>query len=331
MKSIFYLLLLACMLVTVMACTIGISPIPTPSPVQASSPVRGVFEGLTPCSHLTRPLPQIPADTNCEQMIWKFVLYQDPDTGTPMTYTLNSAYGVPQQGTNELAGGGTPIAMQGQWAILTGIQRDPSAVVYQLNPDNPQTAVSFLKMSDDVLHVLHSDQTLMVGNGAWSYTLNRTDNRIPTQTNDQAAAAPAAATRPPLPPMPPDSSVLGVFEGRTPCHELVFEFTNIAPTSGCTRIKWRLTLYQDQNTGTPSTYLYQGTTTLREGTWTAIQGTENDPDAVIYQLHLDTSQQAVSFLKADENHLFLLDRDLNFLVGDALSSYTLSKRDKGVQ
>jgi len=264
-------------------------------------------------------------------MIWKIVLFQDPGANTPTTYTLNSAYGVPQQGTPGLAGGGTPITMEGRWAVVKGTRQDPDAVVYQLNPDDPQKAVSFLKMNDDLLHVLTHDKTLMVGNGAWSYTLNRTNNRIPPQANEQADPAPEASTRPPIPPMPIDSSVLGVFEGRTPCHDLVFEFTNIAPYSGCTKIKWRLTLYQDLTTGAPSTYLYQGTTTIREGTWTIARGTDSDRDAIIYQLHLIRSQQPVSFLKADENHLYLLDRALTFLVGDALFSYTLSRTAASAQ
>jgi hypothetical protein len=45
----------------------------------------------------------------------------------------------------------------------------------------------------------------------------------------------------------------------------------------------------------------------------------------VYQLQLEDSQRPVSFLKADENHLFLLDEDLNLLVGNALFSYTLSR------
>jgi hypothetical protein len=35
----------------------------------------------------------------------------------------------------------------------------------------------------------------------------------------------------------------------------------------------------------------------------------------------------VSLLKADENHLFFLDRELSLLVGNALFSYTLSRID----
>jgi hypothetical protein len=93
-------------------------------------------------------------------------------------------------------------------------------------------------------------------------------------------------------------------------------------------MKSRLTLYQDPTTGAPTTYVYLGTTTIREGTWSILQGTKNDPEAVVYQLNLDGSQQPVFFLKADENHLFLLDRSGDLLVGNAFFSYTLSRTDK---
>jgi hypothetical protein len=330
MKSHFNLLLWAGILLTVTACTtvspqtIIPSPIQTPSSIPTGPNVRAVFEGITPCSRETRPLPQIPADTNCEQMIWKIILYQDSATGTATTYTLESAYGVPQPNTPGLAGGGTPIAMEGKWAIVKGTKTDPETEVYQLHSEDSQIAVSFLKMSEDILHVLNRDQTMMVGNGAWSYTLNRTDNQIATPVNEPARPGPES-TRPPIPPVPAGSSVLGAFEGRLPCHDIVFEMLEITPYPGCAKLKTRVTLYLAQNTGTPSTYMSMGTSTIQEGTWTIIQGTENDPDAVIYQLDLGDSQQPASFLRADDNHLYLLDRARNLLVGNALFSYTLSR------
>jgi hypothetical protein len=54
---------------------------------------------------------------------------------------------------------------------------------------------------------------------------------------------------------------------------------------------------------------------------------DGDPEAVIYQLAVDDAQQPVSFLKIDENHLFLMDRAMNLLVGNELFSYTLSRTD----
>jgi hypothetical protein len=329
MKSRFHSFLGAALLLAVTACTPAIAQTPTttPPPSPAGSSLHGVFEGITACSAQTRPLSQIPTDTDCELMTWKVILYQDSGTGMPSTYTLESAYGASQANTTSPAGGGTPIAMEGNWEIVKGTKTDPEADVYQLYAKDSQIAVSFVKLSEDLLHVLTSDRTLMVGNAAWSYTLNRTDNRTPVPLDGPVSPGPEA-TRPPIPAAPADSSVLGVFEGRLPCHEVAYVALDIAPFPGCLKLKSRLTLYVDQATGAPSSYMYMGTSTIREGTWTILQGMEGDPEAVVYQLQLDASKGPVSFLKADENHLFLLDRDLKLLVGNALFSYTLSRIEK---
>lgn len=332
MKSHFHLFLLIALPLAVTACTPSVvqTPTGTPPPAPAGSSVHSVFEGITACSSLTRPLPQIPEATDCELMIWKIIFYQDAATDTPTTYILESSYGPSQANTTGPAGGGTPISMEGAWEIVKGTKTDPDADVYQLYSEDSQVAVAFVKISEDILHILNRDKTLMVGNAAWSYTLNRTDNRPLIEMNGPVGSGPEA-TRPPTPTMPPDSSVLAVYEGRSPCHEIVFEILKIAPYPNCLKIKMRLTLYQDQETGVPNSYMVMGTSTIRQGTWTILQGTPSDPEAVVYQLHLDGSQGPVSFLKADENHLFLLDRDLNLLVGNALFSYTLSRVEEPAQ
>jgi hypothetical protein len=326
----FLSVLLAFTLLAMPACANANSPVnmmPSPVPPQGSE-ILGVFQGNTPCSAQARPLPQIPADTDCEQMIWRLVLYQDPQTKAPRTYQLNSAYGLPKPNTNDLVGGGTPIVMEGVWTITTGTKIDPQATIYQINPDDPQTTAYFLKVNENLLHVLSSDKTLLVGNGAWGYTLNRTDNQSPTQPADPNSL-PEPPTRPPVPPMPAGSSVFAVFDGRTPCDDVVVEFTKTASAHDCLKIKWRLTFYQDSATGAPSTYLFMGTSMFREGTWEIVHGLESDPDAVIYQLHLDDGQLPVSFLSVDENHLYLMDRSMRLLVGNELFSYTLSRVDPG--
>lgn len=216
------------------------------------------------------------------------------------------------------------MSMDGTWSIVKGTTADPEADVYQLHAEDSQVVVSFAKMSDDILHVLNRDKTLMVGNAAWSYTLNRTDNRPPIEMDGPVGSGPEA-TRPPIPTTPLGSSVLAVYEGRTPCQEIVFEILKLAPFPNCLKVKSRLTLYVDEVTGAPGSYMYMGTSTIREGAWTILEGTKDDLDAVVYQLYLQGSKEPVSFLKADENHLFLLDRDLNLLVGNALFSYTLSR------
>ena len=332
MKSHFNLFLRVATLLILTACAPSIIQTPTTAPpaTPAGSSLRAVFEGTTACSSQTRPLSQIPEDTDCELMIWKIMLYQDAATGEPTTYALESTYGPSQPNSLGPAGGGTLISMEGNWSIVKGTKTVPDAEVYQLYSEDSQVAVSFVKMSDDILHVLNRDQTLMLGNAAWSYTLNRTDNRPPLEMDGPIGSGPEA-TRPPIPTMPAGSSVLGVYEGRSPCHEIVFEILNVAPYPNCLKVKSRLTLYQDQETGAPSSYMLMGTSTIREGTWTILEGTKADPDAIVYQIYLDDSQEPVSFLKADDNHLFLLDRDLNLVVGNALFSYTLSRIEESAQ
>ena len=332
MKHLFSLILSAVMLWTVTACANVSTQMSTPTSAprgSETSKIYGVFQANTPCSAQARPLPQIPVGTECEQMKWNLVLYQDPQTGAPSTYQLNSSYGLAKPNTNDLIDGGTPVEMEGKWTITTGTKSDPGATVYQLNANDSQTTVSFLKVSDDMIHVLSSEKTLLVGNGAWSYTLNRMDNQSPTEIMEESRPDPP--TRPPEPAMPAGSSVFGVFDARTPCHEVVLEFTKTESFPGCLKIKWRLTLYQNSTTGEPSTYRFMGTSQFREGSWRIINGMNGDRDAVVYQLQPDDTEESFSFLKVDDNHLYLMDREMNLLVGNELFSYTLNRVEPGIQ
>jgi hypothetical protein len=324
MKTYLNVFLAASILLALAACSIA-----TTTPTLPTGPgVLGVFAGTTPCSRLTRPLPQIPADSDCNQMNWRIVLYRDPATGEPATYELSSAYGVSKQGTPDLVWGGTHIDMAGTWEIRKGTQSDPAATVYRLDQADPPASVSFVKISDDIIHLLDGDGALVIGNGAWAYTLNRVDPRIPSQADHSADNPPQGPTRPPTPPPPAGESVLGVFDGRTPCDELLLEFTKSSP--GCLKIKWRLTLYQDRDTGAPGTFLYMGTSYFTQGTWTILRGTRRDPDAIVYRFDPDHSQESLFLLRVDENHLFMLDQNLDFLVGNVYLSYTLSRTDQTV-
>lgn len=328
MKSHINFLLSVLVLTTITACMSAVTPTPFHAPTtstmeQAKHKIFGVFEGITPCSNLTRPLPQIPMDSDCEQMIWKIILYQDPVSGIPTTYKLDSAYGLPQQNTNGLAGGGAQIVMSGSWEIIKGNAVHPNAIIYRLNATSTEDSVSFIKINDDILHVLSHDGTLLVGHGAWSYTINRTDT-YPYQGISNPDSAPVSKTPLVTPTPSPGSSLLGVFEGRTPCHELVFEMIALQAYERCLKIKLKLTLYLDAS-GAPYPYILQSTSTIQTGTWKITQGTKTDADAIIYQLYSAESQNPISFLKADDNHLFLLGQNTSLLVGNALFSYTLSR------
>jgi hypothetical protein len=304
----------------------NVTPVPpTVFPAElAAQPVLGVFEGITPCSSTNPPLPQIPEDTTCEMMIWSLTLHQNPATGKPTTYKLVSAYGLPQQNTRGLQGGGTALNLEGKWTIIQGAKADPDAVVYQLNPDVQEDMVNFIKLDENLLHVLTADKRLMVGNAGWSYTLNRTDKRVVSAP--AAASAEATPQTTPLTTIPGETADSAVFEGRIPCVDILRTIFNIS-TSGCPGVKLRLTLHQHVETRTPTTYELESTQYRAEGTWVIFRGSQTDRDALVYQLNVDGSQPALYLLSADEQHLFFLDSELRLMVGDAQMSYTLSRVD----
>lgn len=142
-----------------------------------SSSVLGVFVASTPCSQGTRPIPGMPVNTACELIKWRLTLFQDETKKTPISYKLHCVYGLPKQGTTGFIGGGNEIEMEGKCTITKGMAANPDAIVYQLTDSKTNKTISFLKLNDDLLHLLDSDRRLMIGSAAWSYTLNRMDNR----------------------------------------------------------------------------------------------------------------------------------------------------------
>ena len=136
------------------------------------------------------------------------------------------------------------------------------------------------------------------------------------------------------------SSVLGVFEGTSPCDEVSRKPLQIPATSNCEMIKWNLTLFQTPGSLDPSTYelnlaygmaqpntnglINGGTRVARIGRWTTTRGARTDSYATV-ELVGEGSQGSMSFLKLDHNLLHLLDSNGNLAVGNGGWSYTLSR------
>jgi hypothetical protein len=135
-------------------------------------------------------------------------------------------------------------------------------------------------------------------------------NRTPLPASDQSLAAAA------------DSTVEGVFEGRTPCAPIATEFTGF-PAAGCEKIKWEITLYRNAATREPRSYRYRGTRTSHNGAWSVSRGVASNPSATVYELRYASG--ILRLLAADENVLLLMDADRKLLIGDASWSYTLNR------
>ena len=118
--------------------------------------------------------------------------------------------------------------------------------------------------------------------------------------------------------------VYGVFAGRTPCQEFIKEL-NLDANPNCIKRKMYIKLYQDPVTGKPTTYETKGMGKWSgKGKWFILQGTPTDPRATVFQIELD-AKTSLFLLKGDDNVLFILDRNKNFLTGNAKFSYTLNR------
>jgi hypothetical protein len=145
--------------------------------------VFAVFAGTTPCSNVIRPVHKIREEPDCNMVEclcamveWKLILYQDPVTRELTYYKLSSTNRFIVKGTNMYSQPGTKTESEGKCTIVRGSKTNPLAILYRLNPDKPAITIDFLRLSDNLLHILDHDGKLMIGNEFWSYTLNRVPN-----------------------------------------------------------------------------------------------------------------------------------------------------------
>jgi hypothetical protein len=118
-----------------------------------------IFEGRTPCLVFAGE-NNLTVASDCFKLKWKLLLNRDPKTRQPTTYLL--------QRTNT-----REKDISGKWTIIKGSPSNPNALILLLDPDNPENKISLLVGDDNVLFFLNRDNQLYVGNGDFSFTLNK--------------------------------------------------------------------------------------------------------------------------------------------------------------
>lgn len=283
------------------------------------------FEATTPCGEEIKQMLGIPGNAECEMMKWSLSLYRD-DKNLPSTFDLTCTYGSAKQGTRGFKEGAKTTELKGKWTIKKSKDADGDKDLITLVPANASVSLTFLQASENILHLLKKDGAPMVGDAAWSYTLNNT-NPVVTPAGKLVAKELRSTG------IVSANDTAAVFVGRTPCNESLRKLHNIT-ADGCNLIKCKLILLQDSKTQSPSTFtiqtIYVGKGDNRysvAGKWKLMQGVPSDPRAIVYQLLPDTHQPGheILLLKAGDNILFFIDRDSQLMVGNDYCSYTLNK------
>jgi hypothetical protein len=136
--------------------------------LDSDSATVGVFIARTPCNSALREIQNISAE-GCQIIKCQLTLYQDVKTHSPTTFHLYTIY---------VGKGDTKYSTRGKWSAKRGAYQNPSAIVYQLEPDSGklENSLLLLKLDNNILVFLDSDRNPMVGNNYASYTLNISKN-----------------------------------------------------------------------------------------------------------------------------------------------------------
>jgi hypothetical protein len=233
---------------------------------------------------------------------------------------LDIIFGISQPHTLEFKGGAETRTFEGDYLISENKQENIQGEIIHLISDKLPGEISLVKLNENLLHLLTPENHLVVGNGGWSYTLNRKDPL------DQTSSLPHLTDQSNS---PIDSLQLVIFEGRTPCLDFAKDHNwSVAP--GCFKLKWKLILNKDPHTFLPTTYQLRRVIDNQphetEGKWTLVKGTTTDPNAMIYQLDPDKGVESISLLAGDENVIFFLNKKLDLYVGNGDFSFTLNRR-----
>ena len=250
------------------------------------------YTASTPADPLVRTFLGISLTDSIDFIRWNL-------TFSDNQYTLQCNYGIGKNNTNGFINGGEKLSLSGKFKK----EHNNYLLI------NGRQALKLAILNTNLLHILNTDNSMLKGNGGWSYALN---NMTPVANAQTAIVSPKVILK--------DSMS---FEGRTPCGVPGI----IAPGMECYKLKWYIVLYGDSQKNEPTTYKVFGTPWRveggRKGDWKIIT---KDVGKIFYQLNDEKGTPFINHLKLDDGVLIFTDAKENLLVGDLDFSYTLNRR-----
>src|SRR6266516_2222905 len=155
--------------------------------VSCAAAKEKTYIGSTPAGPVIKSFLGIPLSDSVDFIRWKFI----PGNNR---YYLQCNYGIGKPNTNSFINGGTKIELRGE------CRKEKN--YYQLR-NGPKT-LRVAELNENLLHFSNAENSLLVGNSGWSYTLSNISPSGTDQINIRA-----------VPTVLKDSIS---FQGRTPCN-----------------------------------------------------------------------------------------------------------------
>ena len=267
---------------------------------------RLVLTGSTPGELSVKKMLNIPLQSQIDFIRWNLVLQEDHQ------FVLDIQLGESQPNTLGFKNGGTKNRFTGGYTVSA---TDHINVVYHLRATG--LTISLAKISENVFHLLTEQGEFMTGNGGWSYSLSR-DKQIASNSILIKSSGKE------------DRSAQVVYEGRTPCREIAAEHREMKVSAACFKLKWKLVLNRDPVTLLPTTFtirkIIDGKAQNVSGKWIIRKGTGTNQGQIMYIIEPDKPGESISFLAADHNVLFFLNKKNQPYIGNADFSFALNRR-----
>ncbi len=269
-----------------------------------------ILIGSTPGDELIKTMLTIPAEVKVDFIRWNLIFDGNA------AFVLDITYGESKPNTLGFISD-KKQTIQGTYRIVKNQEPNRFKEVYQLKSVDLSDIVSLVKINENLFHILTPHNQLMVGNGGWSYSLNR---KVPVDPGKILIASPKLN----------DKSLQLVFEGRTPYKEIAKDHPEMNTNPSLFKMKWKLILKRDSVTNLPTSCSIRNVVDNRSrdvsGRWTIINGTATNPEAIIYKIQVDNLADPILFFAGDGNVLFFLGKNNKPLIGNADFSYTMNRR-----
>ncbi len=129
------------------------------------------YVGTSPCGNILKPFLGVANEPECDFTKWTMTLYPQKDNA-PALVKLVYQYGVSRPNTSGFMKE-KRAEFEGHWTIQKGTKTKPNATVYQLTIHKPDKNLLFVKLNDNLIHLLDSQRNLMIGNAGHSYTFSK--------------------------------------------------------------------------------------------------------------------------------------------------------------
>ena len=258
--------------------------------ISSASGKEQTYIGSTPANSVVKDFLGIRISDSIDFIRWTIVIDQD-------SYQLHCNFGLSEPNTTGFKKGGSKLQLSGRCSKVGNY--------YHLR--NGPKLLKLMEVNTDLVHFANADNSLLVGNGGWSFTLNSIAPLKRSTTNTRSI------------PFAFKDSLR--FVGRTPCGVPGV----VSEGKTCYKLKWLIVLHSNRQPNSSGSFTIKGTRWRQEGgitgDWKVIDKGEG---RFIYQLNHRYGKGVLYFLKLDDNIIVFTDSSGKPLVGDKDYSYTLN-------